>query len=93
MRGESNSLLDGLVREEETSSNSSTEVQGDTDERTENANYSVDIEQVPVRVEPVEAFTNLEAEQGPWPDFGWASCHAAIGLSSLAFLLLTRLGG
>ena len=62
MRGESNSLLDGLMREEETSSNSSVEVQGDTDESTENANYSVDIEQVPVRVDPVQAFTNLEAE-------------------------------
>ena len=51
-----------LTEEDETTSKSSmeVEVQGDTDERE--ADYSVEVEQIQARVEPAQAFRNLEIE-------------------------------
>ena len=63
MSEESTRLSQGLTREEETTSESSLDiaVARDTDESSGNeADYSVEVERVPVRAEPAQAFRKRE---------------------------------
>ena len=63
MSEESTRLSQGFTRKEETSSESSLDiaVAGDTDESSGNEpDYSVEVERVPVRAEPAQAFRKTE---------------------------------
>ena len=65
MTKEFSRLFGGLSLEEETTSKRSTDVdvRGNTDASTDNfADHSVEVERVPIRVEPAEALRNLETE-------------------------------